>query len=761
MKKLKNTRGFTMAELLIVVAIIGILSGVSFISVQKYQRSLGQVERDGIAKEIFVAAQNHLTAAYGASYYGLDVTSNLASGKAFGYKPDGADYYYFVVNNGETGIASPNVFEQMLPFGAIDETVRKGGSFIIRYNKDVGLVLDVFYCSTSGVHTEYNHSLAQSDLNTVLGLRDSKSGRQNWDGSILGFCKGIDDLVIQNTAPTLSLEAPSIKIVNKEMLYVEVTDPNYNKITSSRYNLKLIISGKDSTAQKVYVLDFNAAGNNRISFDSISKTYTVVLDDITSNGRSFGWIQADNGAFKWGEDVEIYAVAFSSTEISNIAYSTTGTTNSLFERINDGKDTAYIENIRHLENLDKEISCKYNTTSVGISSAEQTSNLSWTDFQTAINGSPLNASGVTSIFYTPSGGGSLVSNTTTGYYKPVSPNYSLSYDGKNYNVSDIKVTGFADAGFFGKTTSVSAISNLELIDFDITGTATAGALAGDISGCAVTNVLARNSSDVGTVSVTAPVAGGLIGNYGGGTLSYSAAALIVSGSSKAGGLAGSAGGTITACYSGGHTKDGSYKKWVTPVGSNPYDVTSDSGSGIAGGLIGESSATITNSYSTCSVSGATAGGFIGSATGGSVTGSYCTGLIGPVTSPITTATTSKFAFIGSGTPTLSGNYYYSVVNEWTDATDSNYVTDLDPVNGYDEENDQALVKALDYDLTTLKGFVSKVNDARAYDPWLVQYYEKKYYLKTVKALGSTPPETTYFVNTHYGDWPAPETLVVN
>ena len=40
MRKVKTGKGFTMAEVLIVVAIIGILAGVSFVSVTQYLRSL-------------------------------------------------------------------------------------------------------------------------------------------------------------------------------------------------------------------------------------------------------------------------------------------------------------------------------------------------------------------------------------------------------------------------------------------------------------------------------------------------------------------------------------------------------------------------------------------------------------------------------------------------------------------------------------------------------------------------------------------------
>ena len=69
-KKCEN-KGFSLAEMMMAVAIIGILAGVSFISVASYLRSMALLERDGIAKEIYVAAQNHLTMLESQNYSGF------------------------------------------------------------------------------------------------------------------------------------------------------------------------------------------------------------------------------------------------------------------------------------------------------------------------------------------------------------------------------------------------------------------------------------------------------------------------------------------------------------------------------------------------------------------------------------------------------------------------------------------------------------------------------------------------------------------
>ena len=749
MNKLKNTIGMTMAELLIVVGIIAILSGVSFVAVQNYQRSLGQLERDGIAKEIFVAAQNHLTAAFGEGYLGLGATG-------FGAEEDASNSIFYVDNS---KLSDNSVLGQMLPFGSIDETVRTGGRYIIRYQKDTGTVLDVFYCTTDGSPTQYNYPLAaDDDYNEAINSRDTdgsnKMHRRNWkDGSILGWYGG--DAAA--TLPTMTLATPTIEVVNAEKLYVSVTNTNYK---NSLAFLKLIITGVDSGAKKAYDLKVKTGEENKIDparviINQDQNVYTVILDDVTRSRLHFVEIEADtkNKVFIPGEDITIQAVAYSTEALANVAYSSKYTTNSLFGSINTAKNTAYIDNIRHLENLDQGISkLNPNDSTIKIANAEQTDSFSWIGFQKAnkiietrsTTGTGSDADYRLVGIFDIENKSTVIDNV--GYYRPIAPYYELTYDGKNRSISDVEVKITGDGGLFGniveieetpgtKKPTVSKIKDLELIDFSITGTTSAGALAGTMNGCTVTNVLARNSAASVTAKIDATTAGG-----------------------TAGGLVGSASGTIIGCYSGGHTKNGSYKEWVKN-NAHPYDVTG----GTAGGLVGTSTAAINDSYSTCSVSGTTAGGFAGGATSGSITNCYATGL---VTGAGTSTTT--FAFVASGSPTLSGNYYYEAINV---VTNNGKTEPMLPVSGYvlNKENVEK-IRPIDLNAATYNEFVGSMDDwnpARAFDAALVKYYNGKYTLKSVRKLTSsgTPP-TGYdwnqlFVMTHYGDWPAPEVFVIN
>ena len=757
MNRYRDRKGFTMAEMLITVAILAVLAGLAFVGITQYMRRMHQLEMDAIAKEIFVAAQNHLSMADSQGFLGL-------KDEAFGTEAvDAANNhsYHFVV-----GASSPytadnsRVIDLMLPFGAVDETVRAGGSYIIRYQRAPALVLDVFYAQRNG---RYAHTFAESEYNTLISDysgEDKEADRRRYgtDNAVIGWYGG------EGLTSGAALKAPTINVINADTLRVEVTLPDDLKTGEK---LQLLVTGVTSGAMKSF--DLSLVEGGRITREGTK--YTVILDDITQSGMHFGEITGGTGTFSLGENITVQAKRFSTAVLTNVAVSEMKTTNSLYDTgttVNNSIAHALISNIRHLENLSSEISgCgKNGRTSVSLNEAVQTNNLSWADFK------PNDSSSPTVLLL---GGGT----GTPGLFRAVVPTGALKYDGMFHSVSGIKVNETGDAGLFASLLADSSVKNLELVDFDITGTGitgtgNAGALAGTATGTAVTNVLARRSVTGSSASfadhvVASGNAGGLIGSMSGGSVNYSAASLIVNGGAAAGGLIGSvtgAGSTINGCYSAGHTKDGSYTEWVGVAGHS-YDVTGVT----AGGLVGSSSGTITNSYSTCSVNGTTtaAGGFVGSA-GGSISNCYCTGLVtGGESVP-------RYAFAGSGTPTISGCWYYEIINEDLDA-DPIYML---PYNGYSLINNgtehQARIKAIDHIIAYYDDFVgaqSSWTNAAPYDAKLTIYYhdtsntaQAEYNLRSIARLGLfADPDFTipanYFVNTHYGDWPAPEAFVIN
>ena len=759
MKRKRGNSGFTMAELLIVVAIIGVLAGVSFVAVQTHQKNLKRLELDSVARQIFVAAQNHLTMAENENYQGVNPVSNS---NAYGKKDDArkeGHVYYFEVNRGSNEWADKNtLLDQMLPFGSVDENVRTG-NYIICYQPESATVLDVFYSEGT---IEYS--------STMLDLRgDNKaSARRDFDPMIgwYGWEEGISAIKLPEGA---WLEQPRIEIENAEKLTVKVADMNKDNKDKNDITLQLIItglnlSGEATDSQFLLVLK----GPDELKDSRVTESteedwdYVVTLDDIIehSGDVNMHFSKLDWTKFVPGQDISIQAVAFNSKALTNVAKSDIEKTNSLFERIEIEGDTitAYINNIRHLENLSNEISGLDIGSGYNPRTAVQTSDLIWDDFVNKVQEGTLQI--------TDSEGKSI---TAEGCFMPVNLNYVLSYDGQYHNITGITVNHTSDAGLFGKLDKAgTAIANLSLIDFSIAanGSGNAGALAGTMENCTVSNVLARNSSDSLShkVSSAGGSAGGLIGSAENCNVGKSAAALIVNGSANAGGLIGTtSGGNVSACYSGGHTIYDSATGAVK-YSDSAFNVT---GTTTAGGLIGDAgNTTIENCYSTCSVSGATAGGLVGSSTG-TIARSYCTGLVKGVT--------TQGAFAGSLVKAPTDCAYFEIINESKDDSTGSFTY----MNAVGKPASGIAITPFDATAQSYNLFVGAPSDWEKSSPYnkkLIDYYHDedkiaRFTLHTVRKLGATvqtEPQVTGgittpadFVAVHYGDWPVPEIFVLN
>ena len=776
MRNRKNS-GFTMAELLLVIAILTVLFGVVAVNVVDQQRAQTRLEFDSIAKEIFVAAQNHLTLAESQGYPGLG-TGDFGTDKLedyFTFYPEDADEFIKDVYLVTSEDSASGILGQMLPDYALDGTVQAGGTYLIFYQLHPAKVLDVFYSKPgqSSFLGATGTDLNASFFTTLMeGYRDTKDAGGNAvsraeqrerfpkDGKsyVIGWYGG-GKAVPQGER----LDVPTVEIHNEEQLYVKVTDPNAGKKLSNGNliaTIKLVVEGKASGAKAFYTLEASAFPTETKRWiedasDAEKNVYSVLLDDVTSEVHfaNIGTWADMNGTFLPGEDISIYAVAFSTSTLTNIAMSPEQSTNSLF---GDGskfeKDKAEAEaeivNFRHLENMEEDVSdFDFDQLMLSLSnsaaklSAAQKSDLDWTEEWTDWTGDETHKRSWEEI--------SLLADPDhpLAGFCPVSPDYTLVYSGRednedpakviDHSVSRVTVSVSDSAGLFGELGTGSTVSDLELIDFTVTSASgDAGALIGTAEGVEVTNVPAHNSAPGDTYKITgAANAGGLIGSLSGGSVTDCAAALYVDGGSgNAGGLIGSVSdsATVKNSYAGGHTHDGKYEDHTdgTVVVHGKGNVTGAT----AGGLIGElSGGTVTDCYSTCSADGASfAGGLIGT-NGGSVKNCYATGLVCKNGAAPTETDVNFHALVGSGTADDT-NCYLGIIN---------------PGMAPDSAQEPA-AKNISKNLANYAEIYTNSGvTAYPYDDTLGTAYPMK------------PSGASGFAAEHYGDWPRAETAVVN
>lgn len=623
-----NKKGFTLAEVLVTVAIIIILAGVTFVSVAQYQKNLRLMEMDGTAKEIFIAAQNHLSVAKASG--DLDRLAGGTSTSAIGtkltsapsYAGNASGEYYYVIHNVTSGTESytptegKQILEMMLPFGALDETVATSGNYAIVYELKSASIVAVLY-SGAGNASFGNAAVINFDAEDVSNIKDiynDKSKRKSYQKADVTAIVGCYTGTAGSAAiPTETLEAPKLEVKNENKLHVLVRE------AKNTDNITLVITGEQSGTTARRLLNRDAGDGYK------GGTFDVTLDDITGGDGAFRFCQLIKGGrftpvvagsnFIPGENIIISAITSSKTALATPKESPKYTVSSLFDDVNETTNSAgdtkiYIKNLRHLENLGANVSgftaalgkdATSNSVKVVNITAEQKNDITMFSFDGLRDAEHKHIYG---------------SGTNAGMYTAANVNYPLSYDGGSHEIYDLSISSYSggsvtelNAGIFGNVTDKLSVKNLILRNDKIPEKASAtnaGMLLGKTSeNLTVDGVLAYyqepeyNEANDSAVEVQAKqVAGGLIGLVSGGKLDVknSAAAVYVKGGKAAGGLIGSVAGaangsTIVQSYAGGHTKDGAYSTTDAtnqPVltGAGRYNVQATQASGYAGGFIG-------------------------------------------------------------------------------------------------------------------------------------------------------------------------------
>ena len=395
----KNSNGFTMAEMLITVAIIVILCGFGFVAVIAHQRNLKRMEMDETAQEIFIAAQNHLTAARASGQWSSFLEKTAAEGQegsrgtVMSYKPSDYDkvsdadaasrkFYYFTT---ESTAVKNGAEALILPEGSIDETLR-GHHFYVEYDAASGTVFGVFY-------TDSDHAITAADAQAVS--RTDPDARRDYkvDGkrTIIGYYGG----ALGELNSPGDLYAPSVAVRNAESLVLYVVDKNYYRPVSSKEGaqnfqtkLKLTFEGVTSGKKAVKEVDPSSSSSQTDAFSSAvlaeksaetfdvvipssgasaqqkqpvnAEYYAIVLDSIVRKDGHFADLFPE---FIPGEDIRITVTLTSDKAGEDV--SQTVTVNSLFNSVKKEKNlpgtaapktVVTVSNPRHLENLSSEVS---------------------------------------------------------------------------------------------------------------------------------------------------------------------------------------------------------------------------------------------------------------------------------------------------------------------------------------------------------------------------------------------------------------------
>lgn len=578
----KNS-GFSTLELMVAVAIMVILMGLSMIGVARHKDRLEITELDNAAREIFMAAENRAALLSGAHRLNALVnpaSTDPTSTDRMGHKTqlrnvnglhnnEDVDQYCYYVTKTEVkdgmmdgGTRLTGKLE-LLTFGAVDPSLMEDNvDFYIVYNLESGSVTDVFYAkdndgkeSMSDLVTSYGDFVEfykDWAVNTSVRLNDAHKSRKlvGWYNSEAAVGKSGD----AGFTPPAPEDPPEIIVTvnNGEVLTVTV---DYRPASAELETLTLTgdLGGSIGLSHD----DDRASGAASAYFPG-GYSYTWVLDCLEVNhGEEGDWTLSGLGAgknneytwsvegneewtfkklaegtgFKPGDDFTVEAAV----TLDGSTYSAEPKEgNSLFAEVNEETNTASINYLRHLQNLSKEGGYESGL-SVPVEAAIQTA---------AVYGY---------------GYGHIYDGYKFVPIKSLNDTALGSYDGQKHEIRDLTLANATDAGLFNTTTSGMKLYNIWLVNTELStggSSARVGALVGraysaEIDGCRVywegpdlKEVLGTESSY--KYKLRGTNAGGLVGTVGSAdvtpdgptVIKNSFAATTLSGSSAAGGLVG-------------------------------------------------------------------------------------------------------------------------------------------------------------------------------------------------------------------------------
>lgn len=423
-KLYKDKKGFTLAELLLVVAIIGILMAVVFINVIHHQKALQLTEADNYAREIYVDVQNHLSdakstqdwqeyynkfvsdsgtdtavtassaeaasAALGSTFdistvrYALDASgvstddliNDSSTAADTGSTMKSHDFRRIVVNS-ETrqNTALQNTLNILLPAGTIDASVRENGSYVIEYDALQGTVFSVFYTKSD--------DFSQNDV-TVLDneqarLKQNKNKRMQYEPvnetdskkyAVGYYGEGVTRDFNGGSSNSTNVEIWAQNDV-RLLLHVNVTGSQSmteNELISSISSIYLK-DGSTTVDLKNNYESRKIMQTSSVNMLDGTRTLQIVycLDSVTEDYHVSDLFQ--NTSYQPGDNLTAAA------ETTDGKTYQSGSFNSLFANSSNTQEVN-ITNGRHLQNLNANVSCA-NGQKLRVKSVEIDQDIDW------------------------------------------------------------------------------------------------------------------------------------------------------------------------------------------------------------------------------------------------------------------------------------------------------------------------------------------------------------------------------------------------
>lgn len=277
----KHTEGFTLAELLLSIAIILVLAALAIPSIVNAQNNMRMVELNNAAESIANAAQTQMTAKKAAgTWLALidDADGKVKYPEAVGASDE--DTYYMVAD--DTGALQGARSNGIIPSLSIDDVVRKG-NYVILFKASTASVEAVYYTDgKSGFFGSAPAHTTAAQTYYVNGGSTDQAARMKND-PMIGYYQGTP----ASATDAVALQNPVIWVDDLGRLCIQNPNITNNSMVPTTLEVSLSIKGEEGSASiTLSGLDSKGSGYS-VSSGDLSDSYSnsvkeTQIYDLTS-----------------------------------------------------------------------------------------------------------------------------------------------------------------------------------------------------------------------------------------------------------------------------------------------------------------------------------------------------------------------------------------------------------------------------------------------------------------------------------------------